>query len=56
MARRQLSKGQVIAIALLWIALVALLFFYSKKFDFETIFTAIASGLIILLAISKNRG
>ncbi len=55
MARRRLSKNQVVCIALLWLALVIMLFAYSKEITFETIFTAVASGLIILLAISKNR-
>lgn len=55
MARKRLSKTQVICIVLLWMALVTLLLVYSKELNFETIFTAIASGLIIWVGVAKNR-
>lgn len=55
MTKKRLSKGQAIGIGLLWVALVVLLFVYAKEVNFETIFTAVASGIIILVAVSKNR-
>lgn len=54
MARKRLSKSQVISIALLWVVLVIMMLVYSEKINFETIFVIVASGLIIFLGISKN--
>ena len=54
MARKKLSKIQILCIVMLWIALVVLMLVDSPVINFEIIFTAIASGIIILVAISKN--
>lgn len=53
---KQLSKSQIICIVLLWIALCVMLVVSAKEINWETIFTMVASGVIILIGVTKNNG
>ncbi|MCD7931723.1 MAG: hypothetical protein LUE98_12440 [Tannerellaceae bacterium] len=53
MARRKLSNSQIACIILLWGALCYLLLTHAVL-DFTTIFSIIASGIIVFVPIYKN--
>ncbi len=55
MARRKISNSQAISIILLWVVLVYMLLTYSKTVDFMTVFTIVASGIIVFVPLYKNR-
>lgn len=55
MARRKIRNSQAISIILLWVVLVYMLLTYSKNVDFMTVFTIVASGIIVFVPLYKNR-
>ena len=55
MPRRKISNTQAVCILLLWILLVYILLRYSPTVDFMTVFTIIASGIIVFVPLYKNR-
>ncbi len=55
MARRKISNSQAISIIFLWGVLVYMLLTYSKTVDFMTVFTIVASGIIVFVPLYKNR-
>ncbi len=53
--KRGLTTSQIVCIALLWVALCIMLFTMPSDYTMtEKIFTAIASGIIIYIGISKG--
>ena len=50
MPRRKISNTQAVCIVLLWFLLV-----YILTVDFMTVFTIIASGIIVFVPLYKNR-
>ncbi|MDR3268869.1 MAG: hypothetical protein LBT83_07370 [Tannerella sp.] len=55
MARRKITKTQIVCIILLWGILCYMLLMYSKRIDFYTIFVIVTSGVIVFVPIYKNR-
>ena len=55
MPRRKISNTQVVCILLLWFLLVYMLLRYSPTVDLMTVFTVIASGIIVFVPLYKNR-
>lgn len=55
MARRKISNTQAVCILLLWFLFVYMLLQYSPTVDFMTVFTVIASGIIVFVPLYKNR-
>lgn len=55
MPRRKISNTQAVCILLLWFLLVYMLLRYSPTVDFMTVFTVIASGIIVFVPLYKNR-
>jgi len=55
MARRKISTTQAVCIILLWFLLVYMLLRYSPTVDFMTVFTIVASGIIVFVPLYKNR-
>ena len=55
MARRKISNTQAVCSLLLWFLLVYMLLRYSPTVDFMTVFTVIASGIIVFVPLYKNR-
>ncbi len=53
--RKGLSQSQIICIALLWVALCVMLFTIPSDYTLgEKILTAVVSGVIIFIGISKG--
>ncbi len=51
-----LTRNQIICIALLWVALCVMMFTLPSDHSLgENIFIAVASGIIILIALKKDR-
>ena len=56
MPRRKISNTQAVCIVLLWFLLVYIILLrYSPTVDFMTVFTIIASGIIVFIPLYKNR-
>ena len=55
MPRRKISNTQAVCILFLWFLLVYMLLRYSPTVDFMTVFTIIASGVIVFVPLYKNR-
>ena len=55
MPPRKISNTQAVCILLLWVLLVYMLLRYSPTVDFMTVFTIIASGVIVFVPLYKNR-
>ena len=55
MPRRKISTTQAVCIILLWFLLVYMLLRYSPTVDFMTVFTIVASGIIVFVPLYKNR-
>ena len=52
---RKISNTQAVCILFLWFLLVYMLLRYSPTVDFMTVFTIIASGVIVFVPLYKNR-
>ena len=55
MARRKITNTQVVCIILLWGFLVYILLISTKAIDFMTVFSIVASGIIVFVPLYKNR-
>lgn len=55
MARRKITNSQAVCIILLWGVLCYMLLVYSKEITFYTIFTLVASAIIVFVPLYKNR-
>lgn len=55
MARRKITNTQAVCIILLWGFLVYILLTSTKAIDFMTVFSIVASGIIVFVPLYKNR-
>ncbi|SCQ19908.1 hypothetical protein TFUB4_01008 [Tannerella forsythia] len=55
MARRKITNTQAVCIILLWGFLVYILLTSTKTIDFMTVFSIVASGIIVFVPLYKNR-
>jgi len=55
MARRKITNSQAVCIILLWGVLCYMLLVYSEEITFYTIFTLVASAIIVFVPLYKNR-
>ncbi len=56
MRNRGLTQTQIICIALLWVGLCVMMFTMPSNYTLgEKIFSAVASGIIIFIGISKGK-
>ncbi|MDH6535644.1 hypothetical protein D0T51_11155 [Parabacteroides sp. 52] len=55
MARRKITNSQIVCLTLLWGILCYMLLAYSKEINFYTVFTLVASGIIVFVPIYKNK-
>ncbi len=54
MKRRKITNSQAVCIIILWGLLCYMLLAYSKKIDFNVIFSIVASAIIVFVPLYKN--